>query len=364
MRRPAHILGFVAAVVAASLALSACGGGGGDTNGQSLDDVLEEIEGLTGRARTAKLSALAKDEGGQLNLYTTSSIELTTQLTEAFENAYDVDVSLFKSRAVVERLADEREAGFRGADVVESNAIDLDNLGEIDALSPYRSPGARNLVAGSVHEYWAADKFDTLVVAWNTDKVADGAQPSSYDDLADPRWNGRLALYVDDSEWYKTLRDYWVDEGKTTAEADRLFEAIATDALFFESRSLLRELLAAGEFDVATSIQRHNIQDMIDDGAPIAYQPAVEPAITRPDGAAIVEGPPHPATAVLFIDWLLSDGQEVIEDFGADAAREDLIPEPTVDRLPIDVEDFLTGQDHWQARYGRLVRLGQKRESD
>jgi iron(III) transport system substrate-binding protein len=348
------------AVVAAGLALTGCGGGGDDTNGKSLEDVLEQVAGLSGQNRTTKLAALAKGEGARLSFYTTSSIELATELTDAFEDAYDLDVSLLKSSTVVERLAEEREAGFHGADVVESNAVDLNNLSDLDALSQYRSPSAADLVPGSVHEFWAADKLDTLVVAWNTDNVAAGEQPTSYEDLAHPRWKGKLALYIDDSEWYKTLRDYWVDEGKTTAEADRLLESIARNGVFVESRSLIREHLAAGEFDVATSIQRHNLQDMIDDGAPVAYQPAIEPAITRPDGVAIVERPPHPATALLFVDWVLSDGQNIISDFGADAAREDLVVEPAVDRVPVDVEDFLTGQDHWQDRYERLVRLGEK----
>jgi iron(III) transport system substrate-binding protein len=360
-RSGAYIVQLVAALAVTALVLAACGGsdGNGTSSGQSLDDVLSQVEGLSGQARTKKLAALAADEG-ELSLYTTSSIELTTELTDAFEDEYDLDVSVYKTGgdALVPRIVEERDAGFHGADLAETNEINLNHLEKADTLTSYRSPSAAGLVTGSQRELWTADKFDTLIAAWNTHNVSAADRPTSYEDLADPRWHGKLALEIEDSSWYKTLRDYWISSGKSPAEADRLFEAIARNSVFTDSRSLIRELLAAGEFDVAPSIQRHNIADMIKDGAPLAYQPVVEPAFTRPDGVGIVEAPPHPAAAVLFVDWLLDEGQEVIKDFGADAARRDLVVEPTIERVPVDVDAFLADEDTWDARYEKLTRLG------
>jgi iron(III) transport system substrate-binding protein len=340
--------------------VAGCGGGGGDEGGPSLESVVAQVDGLTGQARERKLLALAKSEGGELNLYTSSSIELMSEVTDAFEDAYDLDVSVFKSNSqgLVQRIVEERDAGFHGADVSESNEISLRQLADADALAAYRPPGTAALVAGSGHGSWTADKFDTLVVAWNTDNVAAGDRPRSYEDLADPRWHGKLGLEIDDGAWYKALRDWWVASGKTPAEADRLFQAIARNAMFADSRSLLRQLLAAGELDVLPSIQRHNIEDMIRDGAPIAYEPAVEPAFTRPDGVAIVAGSPHPAAALLFADWLLDGGQKVMADFGADVARRDLVVAPTIERQPVEITGYLAAQDEWDARYERLTRLG------
>lgn len=361
MRRAAYIV----VLLMAALVPSACGGANGGGDGQALEDVLAEVEGLTGRARTAKLVELAQAEGGELSLYTTTSTELATELTDAFEEAYDIGVSVYKTggSAILQRLVEERDADFHGADVVETNGVNLRLLTDEETLVPYRSPSAAALVSGALFETWTADKFDTLLAAWNADNVSGDEVPESYEELAGPRWKGRLALEVEDSAWFKSLHDYWVRSGKTSAEADRLFERIARNSVFLDGRALIRELLAAGEFDLAPSLQLHNVRDMIEDGAPLAYEPVVEPAFTRPDGVAIVDGAPHPAAAMLFIDWLLGDGQQVISDFGADAARRDLVVEPTLDRVAFDIDGYLAVEDEWTARWERLVRLGGKQSS-
>ena len=79
--------------------------------------------------------------------------------------------------------------------------------------------------------------------------------------------------------------------GKTPEEADRLFDAIGRNAVVVTGRSLQLQLLISGELDLVTAQQRHNVQHAIDEGAPLAYEPIVEPVITRPDGVAVVGDP-------------------------------------------------------------------------
>ena len=269
-----------------------------------------------------------------MTVYTTSDIDLLAELTDAFEDAYEIDLSVYKTsrEGLLTRVTEEQKAGFRGADVIETNPINLTTLNEDGALAPYRSPSVSGLVDGSVHEGWLAEKVDNMVVAWNTKNVAPGEQPRSYEDLADPKWKGRISLITSDADWYKTVWEHWVASGKTPEEADRLFDAIGRNAVVVSGRSLQRQLLISGEVDVATAQQRHNIQHSIDEGAPLAYEPIVEPVITRPDGVAVVPDPPNPAAALLFTDWLLSDGQDVLAEYGADALRRDLLVAPDVRR--------------------------------
>jgi iron(III) transport system substrate-binding protein len=288
------------------------------------------------------------------------SIDLAGALTEAFEDEYDIGTSVFKAGDTLPiRIIEERNAGFHGADVVEIGGQHFQGLSEAGALQPYRSPSVANLVAGSAHKDWTADRLNAYAVARNTELVPASEAPAEWEDLADPRWEGKLVLVADDPEWFKALWEYWVASGKSQAEADRLLAAIGRNAAFVTSNSLARELLAAGEFELAVSL-RHTVQHEKEEGAPIDWQPAVEPLFWKPEGLAMIAEPPHPAAAVLFIDWLLGDGEKVYEEFKTDPLRKDLVVAPTVKQIPIDIEDFLANQDEWQKRYEEFVRLGAK----
>jgi iron(III) transport system substrate-binding protein len=358
-RRAAYSAQFLAAIVLLAVVAPACGGGsGGGSPESSVDEVLAEIEGLEGAAREKKLLDLAEAANGELSLYTTAQIDLAGALADAFEDEYDLDTSVFKGAdALVPRILEERKAGFHGADVVEAGGIDMNTLSEEGALQPYRSPAAANLVEGSAHEDWTADRLNVFAVSRNTDLVPEDEAPTAWEDLADPKWKGKLALYDDDADWLKTLWEYWVDSGKSPADADRLIEGIGRNATFIGGRSLLRELMAAGEFELGVDL-RHNVQRKADDGAPLAWQPPVEPFFWRPDGVAMIAEPPNPAAAVLFIDWLLGDGQKVFEEFKTDPQRKDLLVAPSVQQLPVNIEDFYANQDEWQKRWQQFVRLG------
>jgi iron(III) transport system substrate-binding protein len=360
LRRAAYIAGLLTVTVVSVISVTGCSGSSSAASGPTLDEVLAQVEGLSGAERTKKLVELAEAEGGELSFYTTSSIDVSGELAEAFEDAYDLDVSVFKGGDTLpQRMVEERKAGFHGADVVETNAINLSFLSDEDVLVPYRGPSVSGLVKGSLHKDWTADRLNVFAVAWNTKLVPKGQEPKSWEDLADPRWKGKLLLQADDYEWFKTLWEYWVASGKTPAEADRLAEAIARNAIFIDGRSLGRELLAAGEFDVTVNL-RHAVQSDADEGAPLAWQPAVEPMFWRPDGVAAVNGSPNPAAAVLFMDWILADGQKVFEELKTDPLRKDLLVAASAEQIPVNVEDFITEQDEWQEKYDALVPLGAK----
>ena len=357
MRKTLYILALLSA-----LALAGCGGSSGGDKGttQSLDDVLAAVDELSGKQRTNKLLELANAEGDEVSLYTSSSVDYMSDLGDAFEDTYDVGVSIYKasSDALVQRMVEEDRAGLRGADVAETNTPGLVNLRDQSILVPYRSPKIDGLVAGAADEEWIGDKFNTFIIAWNAKRVAKGEEPGSLEELATPAWKGKLVLEADDSDWYKTYWEYLVDNGKGPAEADRIFSAIAKNATFVNGHNLMAELTAAGEFDVTLNSYLHTVEGLIEDGAPLAWKPAVEPFISRADGIALVKKAKHPAAALLFIDFVLDGGQEIFADAELTPARKDLSVPPSIKQIPVDVPDYVSHQDEWTKRYEQLVRLG------
>jgi iron(III) transport system substrate-binding protein len=355
-----------ATVLGIALALAACGGSEqSESGGGSADEVRTAVEGLTGAERTAKLLELAAEEG-ELSVYTTSTLDYMSDVVEAFEDEYDLDVSIFKTSggAIVQRMVEEAAAGYRGSDAVEANTLDMTLIGNEGLLEPYASPKADDLIDGSHGEGWTGDKFNTFVVAWNTDRVGRGDEPRSYDDLADPKWKGRLVLDSDDSEWYKTAWEHVVASGKTPQEADRLFEAIARNATFVNGHTLMTQLVAAGEFDVSLNSFLHTVGALTDDGAPLAWKPALEPLISLPDAVALVKDAKNPATAMLFVDFILDQGQEIFADFELTPARKDLNVPPSIDQIAVDVPDYVEHADEWVERYDRLQDLGTVRPDE
>ena len=280
-------------------------------------------------------------------------------MTDAFEDAYDIDMAVYKTsrEGLLTRVAEEQKAGFRGADVIETNPINLTTLNQDGALAPYRSPqrlrtcgrlGARRLARREGRQHGRRLEHE--------ERRARVSSPGPTRISRTRSGRGASRSSPADADWYKTVWEHWVASGKTPEEADRLFDAIGRNAVVVNGRSLQRQLLISGEVDVAAAQQRHNIQHSIDEGAPLAYEPIVEPVITRPDGVAVVPDPPNPAAALLFTDWLLSDGQDVLAEYGADATRRDLLVAPVVQRVEEDIPGFIANQDDWETRWEQRAR--------
>ena len=328
----------------------------------ALDDVLAAVEGLEGKARTDRLRELARKEGNTLTLYTSLASEDEEEISSAFEDAYDIEISVYRAsdEAVSQRLAQEHDASFHGADVVETDGTMLTILNRQSILAPYEPPGQARLVRGSSQDGWTADRINTFVVAWNTDRVSERERPRSWEELAEPKWRGRVGLESGDFDWYKGLRDHWVEGGRSEAEADRLFEAIARNAVVVTGHSLALQLLASGEVDVLPSAFRNQAESTAEDGAPIAWKPPVEPVFTRAGGVAIVRGATHPAAAVLFCEWLLGEGQKIVAAVGRDPTRRDLTVTKGIEQRVVDVVELAGSERAWLERYERLLRLGQQ----
>jgi iron(III) transport system substrate-binding protein len=343
------------------LAVAGCGGSdesAEDRGQEAYDKVVAAVNGLQGEARERKLKSLADAEGGEVSIYTSLTADSETAVAEAFEDATDLDVSVYRatSEIVAQRVSEESEAGFPGADVVETGGTEMATLSRDGVFSPYDPPAGATLVEGSRKDGWIADRYNRFVVTWNTDRVPPSQRPRSFDDLADPRWRGKIVLEESDSDWYKTLREYLVGEGgKSPADADRLLEGIAANARAVNSHSLQTQLLGSGEFAIGPSVYLHQARDAVDKDAPLAFEPRVPPVISRPQGVGVLKTAKHPAAALLYVDWLLSDGQEVLKEHNVDPARKDLAGRQG-DEVSVDVDAFVADDEEWDDRYENLLR--------
>ena len=102
----------------------------------------------------------------------------------------------------------------------------------------------------------------------------------------------------------------------------------AQNPVFRRGRTAQAELVAAGEFAVTVEVYAHRAQEMKEKGAPVNWV-AVEPVLIHPLVGIIAKNAPHPNTARLFMDYILSkEGQIKVRDEGRVPARSDVPPIP------------------------------------
>lgn len=360
-----------AAFLAVGLVLAGCGGsptasngaGGGETQ-TPAEQVYAELNGLSGDERTSKLTELAKQENS-LSLYTSNTD--MEKVVAAFEAKYDIKVNTYRanSETVLQRMLQEAGSNYKGADIVETNAGELNALKQENLLADYDSELRDKVRSEGQKDGWTADRFNAFVIGWNTNKVAAADQPTSLEELTGPEWKGRVAMEIGDVDWFAALYKYYESQGQSEDQILGFFRQLASNSKITKGHTVMGELLSAGQFDVAVSVYSHTVENAAADGAPVAWLhpdgKPVGPVVLRPNGAGLLKTAQHPATAVLFMDYLLSDGQQQIADanrMGSIPTGDDPLAGVTVITPP--EEELLTDSKKWNDLYAQVVQGGEQ----
>lgn len=360
----ALVTGLVIALAATSCGGSPTADSGRDTSGQqtAAEKVYAEIAGLSGKQRRDRLVELAKKEGA-LDLYTSMTSDVADVISSEFGDAFGIDVNVYRagSETVLQRILQEQGARFQGNDVVETNATELFALNKEAFLAKYEGERRNMVPEAGRFEGWTATRFNLFAPSWNTKLVPKGQEPRSWEDLADPKWNGKMSMELSDYDWFLTLYGYWKKQGKSDAEVDKLFADMANGAKIVRGHTVQGELLSAGQFSLVVSNYSYIVERAKKKGAPVDYLPYVQPVIARPNGVALMKSAKHPAAAMLFVDWLLDEGQEVLVEEGlTPAIVEGDDPLKGIQIIPVDVKALLEQGDEWSKRYEKVVSGGEK----
>jgi len=352
--------------------LSACGSPTA-TSGDSkpkvdshAKSVFDKYNGMTGSARTDALLKAAKDEG-ELSLYT-SNTDMDA-IVDGFTDKYDIDVNVYRgnSESVLQRILQESKAGFAGADLIETNSGELNVIGQEGLFYPYKGEYRDAVRPEGQKDTWTADRFNVFTIAYNTDLVKPADRPTSLEQLADPKWKGKISMEVGDIDWFSAMFNYYLQQGKTEQQVTDMFKAIASNAKVVKGHTVQAELLSAGEFAVGTSMYTHSVQEGTEEGRPIAWRtaanPPAQPLVIRPNGAGLLATAKHPAAAMLFMDYLLTDGQKDI----ADAYRVGSVPgadDPLagLKTIEVDEDEMLDNAKKWDDLYAKVLEGGQVTE--
>jgi iron(III) transport system substrate-binding protein len=362
------------AAVAAILVVAGCGssptaGGGGSSDrateaARRAQEVYDRINGLTGEERHRVLVELAEQEG-KLSIYTSNTD--MQDLVDAFQDEYDIEVSVYRanSESVLQRILQEQKANYFGVDFVDTNAGELNILNAEGLLYPYKGELRDAVRKEGQANGWTASRFNVFVVGWNTNLVKPGEEPKSLEELADPKWAGKVSMEVGDVDWFAAMYQYYLSTGKSEAEVRDLFTRIAANSKVARGHTTQGELLSAGQFAVTVSSYSHTIDKAADAGAPVSWRPAsgvpVQPVVLRPNGFALMKTAAHPAAAMLFADWELTHGQKILRDaFRIGSVPDNTDPLAGLTVISVPEQELLDNPKEWDELYAEIIRAGQE----
>jgi iron(III) transport system substrate-binding protein len=307
-----------------------------------------------GADRDAKLVAEAKREG-ELSIY--HAYPALTKILDAFSKKYGIKVNAWRagSEAIVQRLTTEARAGRHEVDIVQNNAPENEFAHREKLLQEVRSPYLADLIPQAVpaHHEWAGITLDVWTAAYNTNKVKKEDLPKSYADLQDPKWKGKLGVEADDYGWFGALLS---ELGE--AQGTKIFNnIIATNGISVrKGHSLLGTLVASGDVPLALTIYDWNPPQLKDKGGAPIEAFFIPPVIAQPSTIAMLKGAPHPAAALLFYDFMLSEGQQMLAKIHYTVTSKKLPSKLAgVQVKYIDPGKAIDNQDKWLKQYDEIV---------
>ena len=322
---------------------------------QTLVQTLAQLAADQSPDRFARLEAGARREG-ELRLYTSLAPEDMAAISAAFEKKHGVRIQAWRasSENILQRIVTESRSGRGEFDVVETIGPELERLSREKLLQPVYSARHEDLIAQAVpaHREWASTRLNVFTQAYNTTLVRREDLPKRYEDLLDPKWKGKLGIEADDALWFGALAT-----GLGESATLQLFRDIArSNGLSVrKGHSLLTNLVVAGEVPLALTVYNYRAEQLKRRGAPIEWF-SIGEAIALPSGLGIARRAPHPHAALLFYEFMLSDGQHLLA--GRDFATTSKVIDSPLSRGPMRLVDpglALDRLDRWGKLYDEVV---------
>jgi iron(III) transport system substrate-binding protein len=210
-----------------------------------------------------------------------------------------------------ERLLRELSSGTVNVDVFDVSGEEVPTFKQADILASY---DWTSLVDGIRPEQLDPDQMLLATlgsvhgIGYNRNLVAAADLPKTWDDLLDPRWQGKLVV---DSRplTYVGLVPAWGEQkvldfvGKLAAQKPQIRRG--------QSDSI--NLMGAGDFPLIAGTYNHSLQLIKDHGAPVDIT-FPEPVPITLDLFAVAAKAPHPNAARLLVGFMASEGNRYLDD--------------------------------------------------
>src|ERR1051325_10333168 len=265
----------------------------------------------------------AKKEG-KLMWYTSLTGGPNIEAPKVFEAKYPgikMEVYRGDSDALISRILQEAQAKRFLVDTIETTfpilKVTKDEKIIIPFFSPYLAayPDDVKEKGEKGNVYWATDRESYIGLAYNTNVVPAAAAPKRFDDLLRPELKDKIGFATSDTG-NRVIGAILMTRGP---EFIQKLKAQDVTLHAVSGRAIL-DMVISGELGASPTVFLSHSRVSMSKGAPIKWVP-MDVVPTNAGGVAVPANTPHPYSALLFADFLLSaEGQKFLGKFGLDSA--------------------------------------------
>ncbi|EKF61489.1 iron ABC transporter substrate-binding protein [Agrobacterium albertimagni AOL15] len=302
---------------------------------------------LAGLAATTSLLAapgLLRAQNKTVSVYTAFA-EAVNALAPGFTAAtgFAVETVAAGSGELIARVKAEAARPL-GDCVISIGGEGIDASPDIfQAYTPKGSEAVRTDI--KLSDLWAPFSVTVpAVLAVNTTLVSESDAPTSWAELADPKWKDKIAFAGADKSGSALIQMLQIIHTAETDEAGwALFETMFPNFIVTGSSSAVPRGVAGGEYAIGLVLE-DGAQRFIEGGAPVRIVYPKEGVTLSSDAMALIKNGPNPEGAQAFLDYITSpEGQSVIVgEFGRRPIRDDVgAPKnvPVAAELPVNNPD-------------------------
>jgi iron(III) transport system substrate-binding protein len=279
--------------------------------------------------------AAARREGA-LSWYTSTPVKAAQFIATEFERQTGIKVELLRTGGgeVIRRFQQEAAAGRFAADVITMSDMSAANdMARRGRFVPFRPLGFDKVIAEAKDPAgnFIAQRLTMVGILVRTDKVAAVDRPSTWSDLAAPRYKGMLVM-ADPSF---TAIQLVVVATLSQKLGWSFYESLrANDTMIVQSHEQIYDTVKRGERVMAAESSDPRIYTGGETPANLISVIPRNGAIQVPSPTAIVKGSPHPNAAKLFAQFNLTpEIQHKFTEEGHHSPRVDVPPPPGLPRL-------------------------------
>jgi iron(III) transport system substrate-binding protein len=263
---------------------------------------------------------------GKLMFYAAFNANDSKTLTDGFKQLYPkIDAAFYRTTdaQLMERILTENRAGQNLWDVAMTTSFYGHNLKKRGLFAAYDSPERKYFREGykDPQAMWTSIYTNYAAFGYNTRAVPQSSLPKSHADLLKPEWKGQIGIDSKPYEWFGTMLTAMGDEKGLS-----FMRELAKQAQLRSGRTLVAQLVAAGEFKGALTAYSQTFEVLKPAGAPVDWV-YLNPGFANIHPVGISAKAPHPNAARLFMDFVLSKrGQELIRGMNRIPDRIDTPP--------------------------------------
>ena len=276
----------------------------------------------------------------------------------AFQKKYpDITVTSYLAGCwqIYDRHVSERQAGRQAADAFFATEDTMSKMDAENLIEDYRSPELASFPAYAtpVGQHYVRAKVLILGMTANRDYTKGMKLPEDWFDFSNPpdAWKGLVSYY----------------DPRTSSAAFSLLAALNQNFGPEKTASIYKGLVASGSALAPTTpaglskllsgeqpimfyIVNNHFSGAVAKGAPLDFIVPKSGTIALPFTIAELRGAPHPNAARLFVDFMLTDAQSIIQNANEYALRQGSKPPigmpslDTVKLLSFDIDAALRDQ--------------------